>query len=85
MSTTGPYRYESDGFRGPRPAPTGKRGRMNLHEQAADAATAVCGLSFLAGCTIAQINQYLQAGAFIVAMISGACAAYYYLRKAHQK
>lgn len=37
------------------------------------------------GLTIGQLNQYLQAGAFIVAMISGLCAAWYYIRKGFQK
>jgi hypothetical protein len=34
---------------------------------------------------IAQLNDYLQAGAFIVAIISGLCAARYYWKKAHNK
>lgn len=55
---------------------------MNLGEKAADAATGVCGLSFLAGCTITQLNEYLQAGAFIVSILTGICCGAYYLRKA---
>lgn len=39
----------------------------------------------VAGMTIGQLNEYLQAGAFIVAMISGLCAAFYYLRKATER
>lgn len=35
----------------------------------------------VAGMTIGQLNEYLQAGAFIVAMISGLCAAIYYIKK----
>lgn len=36
------------------------------------------------GFTVAQLNEYLQAGAFIVAMISGLCAAYYYWKKSRK-
>jgi hypothetical protein len=36
------------------------------------------------GVSIAEVNQYLQAGAFIVAIISGLAATVYYLRK-HKK
>lgn len=42
----------------------------------------VCGGSLIFGLGIDQINAYLQAGAFIVAMVSGTCAAYYYLKRA---
>lgn len=35
----------------------------------------------LFGVALSNINQWLQAGAFIVAMISGICAAVYYVRK----
>ena len=37
------------------------------------------------GMTIGQINEFLQAGAFVAAIISGLCAGYYYLRKAARK
>jgi hypothetical protein len=33
------------------------------------------------GFSIAAVNEYLQAGAFIVAIISGLAATLYYLRK----
>lgn len=36
------------------------------------------------GMNIVQVNQYLQAAAYIVAILSGLCAAYYYLRKANK-
>lgn len=54
-------------------------------DRVADSATAVSGGAILFGMTIAQINQYLQAGAFIVAIVSGSCAAWYYIRKARAK
>lgn len=37
------------------------------------------------GLTIGQVNEWLQAGAFLVAMISGACAARYYHIKSKEK
>lgn len=40
--------------------------------------------ALLAGMTIGNINQYLQAGAFIVSMIAGLAATRYYLRKSKQ-
>lgn len=39
------------------------------------------GGTFLFGLTIGQLNQYLQAGAFVLTMISAACAAMYYVKK----
>jgi len=51
-----------------------------MAERAAAVATALSGVTYV-GATIADVNQYLQAGAFIVAMISGLCAALYYIRK----
>jgi hypothetical protein len=41
---------------------------------------AVVAVSF----NIVQVNQYLQAAAYIVAILSSLCAAYYYLRKANK-
>lgn len=35
------------------------------------------------GFNIVKVDQYLQAASYIVAIISGLCAAYYYLRKAN--
>lgn len=46
-----------------------------------DAGLGICSLSFLTGCTVGELNEYLQAGAFIVAMVSGLCAAVYYLKQ----
>lgn len=37
--------------------------------------------SAVTGATLPQINEWLQAGAFVVAIISGLCAARYYWRK----
>jgi hypothetical protein len=54
-------------------------------EHLGQAALSTCGLSFLAGCTITQVNEYLQAGAFIVSMVAGLCAAVYYVKKATEK
>jgi hypothetical protein len=33
------------------------------------------------GFSIATVNEYLQAGAFIVSMIAGLAATFYYIRK----
>lgn len=57
---------------------------MSAPDRAADVAAAGA-LIVPTGVTIVDINNYLQAGAFIVAMISGACAAYYYIKKARKK
>lgn len=51
---------------------------------AAHAGLGVAVGSWSAGISILQINQYLQAGAFIVSMIAGVCAAIYYIRKSKQ-
>lgn len=56
-----------------------------IADKAANVATGVSVTGWVAGWTIGEINQWLQAGAFLVSMIAGLCAAYYYLRKAHQK
>jgi hypothetical protein len=46
------------------------------------AGTATAGASVLTlGVSIATVNEYLQAGAFLVAIISGLAATLYYLRK----
>lgn len=56
-----------------------------MHDQIADrvanAATATCVGGTIFGVAIGTVNQYLQAGAFIVAMISGIAATFYYVRK----
>lgn len=53
-----------------------------LAEKVADATVVTCGGSFLFGISMQNVNSFLQAGAFIVAMISGICAAMYYVRNA---
>jgi len=53
-------------------------------DKLADAATGVSAAALFGGMTIGQINQYLQAGAFVVSMIAGLCAAFYYVRKARE-
>lgn len=58
---------------------------MITPDRAADTAAAASGAATIVGASIGQINQYLQAAAYIVAMVSGICAAYYYIRKAHKK
>lgn len=58
---------------------------MNSTDRIADGATLLSGGCFTVGFTIGEINQYLQAGAFGVAIVSGLCAAYYYIRKARSK
>lgn len=56
-----------------------------MHDQIADRvanAAAATGVgSTLFGVAIGTVNEYLQAGAFIVAMISGIAATLYYIRK----
>lgn len=50
-------------------------------DRAADVGAGVSAAAAATGLTIGQINQYLQAAAFVVAIISGLCAAWYYIRK----
>lgn len=50
-------------------------------EKIAGAAAGISGGSAVAGMTVGQFNEYLQAGAFIVAIISGLCASWYYVFK----
>ena len=56
-----------------------------LHDRAADVAAATSGASFGVGMTIGQLNQYLQAAAFVVAIISGLCAARYYIKRSNDQ
>jgi hypothetical protein len=56
-----------------------------IAERSADAATATTGGAIWFGLTIGEVNQYLQALAFLVAIVSGSCAAFYYIRKASAK
>lgn len=55
------------------------------HEHTAGASASISIVSFFTGLTLAQVNEWLQAGAFIVAIISGLAATYYYIKKAHAK
>lgn len=50
------------------------------HDRSADAAGVVAA-TIPTIATIVEVNQYLQAGAFIAAIISGLCAAVYYIRR----
>lgn len=56
--------------------------REQMADRVADAATGLA-VGGTVGATVAVnitvINQWLQAGAFTVAIISGLCAAWYYL------
>ena len=52
-----------------------------MNDRIANALASTSFASFLGGLTLAQINEWLQAGAFIVAIISGICAARYYWKK----
>jgi thiamine monophosphate synthase len=52
-----------------------------LNEKVANAFAGLSGASTIGGFTLAQINEVLQAGAFIVAIISGLAATFYYLKK----
>lgn len=56
----------------------------HLSDRVADAAGAASVLVPV-GITIADVNQYLQAGAFVVSMIAGLCAAVYYIKKSRDK
>jgi hypothetical protein len=55
------------------------------HKHVGQALLGVTGGSFVFGLSMAQINEYLQGGAFLVSMIAGLCAAYYYVKKANGK
>lgn len=48
-------------------------------------ATSGVGGGIVTGITIGQLNEYLQAAAFCVAIISGICASFYYIVKASRK
>lgn len=58
---------------------------MNLQDRMADVGAVTSVSCATVGITIGQLNQYLQAGAFIVAIISGLCASYYYIRRSRSK
>lgn len=55
-----------------------------MSERAANTFAGISGISTLGGFTLAQINEVLQAAAFVVAIISGLAATYYYIRKANR-
>lgn len=50
-------------------------------DKVAFGAHAACVGSGFAMIPISEINQWLQAGVFVVGMVSGICAAIYYIRK----
>lgn len=52
-----------------------------MNDRIADAAASIPAAATV-GLSILDVNPFLQAGAFIVAMISGICAARYYWKKA---
>lgn len=52
-----------------------------MTDRAANTLAGLSGVSTIGGFTLAQINELLQAGAFIVAIISGLAATYYYLKR----
>lgn len=56
-----------------------------MNEKVANGFVGLSGVSTIGGFTLAQINEVLQAGAFVVAIISGLAATWYYLKKASQK
>lgn len=51
----------------------------NSHAGSATAAISAGALIF--GLTIGQLNQYLQTVAYVVSIISGSCAIFYYLSR----
>lgn len=75
---TGPYRTSSR---------VGSRDRLpvnDVQEKLADAAAGVSGAGAVLGMTVGQLNEWLQAGAFIVSIVAGICAARYYWVKANR-
>lgn len=61
---------------------------MSVQHQIADRAAdvaATVGVLTPAVATITQVNAYLQAGAYLFGMLSAACAAYYYVKKANTR
>ena len=52
-----------------------------LADRAADVAAGVSAGGALTGATIGHVNEWLQAGAFIIAMVSGAAAALYHITR----
>jgi thiamine monophosphate synthase len=55
-----------------------------MTDKAANALASVSGVTTILGFTLAEINELLQAGAFIVAIISGMAATFYYIKKANK-
>lgn len=51
------------------------------HDRLADAGLTAAGATPIALTFIDELNKYLQAGSLIVAIVSGICAAVYYIRK----
>jgi hypothetical protein len=52
---------------------------QEAHDRVGQALLGTAGGSFVLGMSIETVNKYLQAGAFIVSMIAGLCAAVYYV------
>jgi hypothetical protein len=52
---------------------------QHLAQKAADIATIASG-SIAVTSSITQVNEYLQAAAYVVAIVSGLAAAWYHLR-----
>jgi hypothetical protein len=52
---------------------------QHLAQKAADIGTAASGGIAIAT-SVAQVNEYLQAAAYLVAIVSGLAAAWYHLR-----
>lgn len=56
---------------------------QHLHDRAADGAVALTAVA--TGVSLAATLQVVQIVAGCVAIVSGLCAAYYYIRKANSK
>jgi hypothetical protein len=56
----------------------------HIADRAADVALATSAVVTV-GVTIADISAYLQAGGYAVSIISGLCAAVYYIKKIREK
>jgi len=58
--------------------------QQHVQDRVADTAAATASGSLVFGMTIGQINQYLQAGAFLVSIITGIFAIRYYIRRSRK-
>jgi len=64
---------------------TSMQAASEAHSHVGQALLGTSGGAFVLGISIQTVNEYLQAGAFIVSMIAGLCAAFYYIRKGLSK